>query len=176
MANVLLASRTVDHVTGVRLVKLNEHWVGLVADLNLTHGIARLEPLRGDIQQYYVAHNTDWNAAAHILHQGIWRPSSFDRKDVAWAPSSTFYARGHLTDEQISMLQAAIHKSSHRPCCVLGPSIIREHTHVKPKSGGIPTDISASMFYDIVRAKDGRWAFRVSTSRPTGFAIREYQD
>ena len=81
-----------------------------------------------------------------------------------------------MYDEKIDMLQAAIHKSSHRPCCVLGRSIIRQHTHVKPKSGGIPTDIAASMYYDIVRAKDGRWAFRISTSYPTGFAVWEYQD
>ena len=176
LANVLLASRAVDYVTGMRLIKLNENWVGLIADLNLTHGIARPELLTGNIQRCYVAHNTDWNAAAHILHQGIWRPSSYDLRDVTWSPSSTFYARGHMYDEKIAMLQAAIHKSSHRPCCVLGRSIIRQHTHVKPKSGGIPTDIAASMYYDIVRAKDGRWAFRVSASYPTGFAVWEYQD
>ena len=78
LANVLLASRTVDYVTGMRIIKLNENWVGLLADLNLTHGIARPELLTGNIQRYYVAHNTDWNAAAHILHQGIWRPSSYE--------------------------------------------------------------------------------------------------
>ena len=176
LANVLLASRAVDYVTGMRIIKLNENWVGLIADLNLTHGIARPELLTGNVQRYYIAHNTDWNAAAHILHQGIWRPSSYDPRDVTWSPSSTFYARGHMCDEKIAMLQAAIHKSSHRPCCVLGRSIIRQHSHVKPKSGGIPTDIAASMYYDIVRAKDGRWAFRVSTSYPTGFAVWEYQD
>ena len=145
-------------------------------DLNLTHGVARPELLTGNIQRYYVAHNTDWDAAAHILHQGIWRPSSYDPRDVTWSPSSTFYAREHMYDEKIAMFQAAIHKSSRRPCCVLGRSILRQHTHVKPKSGGIPTDIAASMYYGIVRAKDGRWAFRVSTSYPTGFAVWEYQD
>ena len=176
VANVLLASRKVDYATGVRLIKLNEHWVGLVVDLNITHGIARPVLLSGNIQQYYVAQNTDWNAAAHILRQGIWRPSSYDPNDVTWSPSTTFYARGHTYDEKIAMAQAAIHKSSRRPCCVLGRSIIRQHTHVKPKSGGIPTDIAASMYYDIARAKDGRWAFRASTSRPTGFAVWEYQD
>ena len=176
LANVLLASRAVDYVTGMRIIKLNENWVGLIADLSLTHGIARPELLTGNVQRYYVAHNTDWNAAAHILHQGIWRPSSYNPRDVTWSPSSTFYARGHMYDEKIAMLQAAIQKSSHRPCCVLGRSIIRQHTHVKPKSGGIPTDIAASMYYDIVRAKDGRWPFRVSTSYPTGFAVWEYQD
>ena len=176
LANVILASHTVDYVTGMRIIKLNENWVGLIADLHLTHGIARPEVLEGNVQRYYVAHNTDWNAAAHILHQGIWRPSSYDPRDVTWSPSSTFYARGHMYDEKIAMLQAATHKSSHRPCCVLGRSIIRQYTHVKPKSGGIPTDIAASMYYDIARAKDGRWAFRVSASYPTGFAVWEYQD
>ena len=127
MANVFLASRTVDYVTGVRLIKLNEHWVGLIADLSITHDVARPELLGCSIQQYYIAHNTDWNAAAHILYQGLWRPSSFDPKDVTWSPSSTFYARGHVSDEKNSMLQAAIHKSNHRPCCVLGRSIIRSN-------------------------------------------------
>ena len=157
-----------DYVTGVRLIKLNEHWVGLIADLSITHDVARPELLGCSVQQYYIAHNTDWNAATHILHQGLWRPSSFDPKDVTWSPSSTFYARGHVSDEKNSMLQAAIHKSNHRPCCVLGRSIIRQHTHVRLKSGGVPTDIAASMLYDIVRAKDGRWAFRVSASHPHG--------
>ena len=56
MANVLLVFRTVDYVTGVRLIKLNERWVGLIADLSITHGVARPELLGGNVQQYYIAH------------------------------------------------------------------------------------------------------------------------
>ena len=153
---VLLASHTADHVTGVRLIKLNEHWVGLIADLHLTHGIARHQLLQGSSQQYWIAHNTDFNAAAHILHQGIWtvklRP-----QDITWSPGSTFYARGHISDEKIALLQAAIQKSSHRTCCILGKSLVRQRKHVRPRSGGIHTDIAASVYYDVVRARDGRW-------------------
>ena len=40
----------------------------------------------------------------------------------------------------------------------------------KPESGGTHTDLTTAYFRDILRSKDGRWAFRCSVAKPTGIA------
>ena len=115
-----------------------------------------------------VAHNTDFNAASHILSHGVWRPSKYDEKDGTWSPRSTLHARDHLSDEPVALMQAALHRSDAGHCCVLSRALVQQHARIRPESGGVHKDIVAGMFYDAIRSKDARWAFTVSTSRPTG--------
>ena len=91
-----------------------------------------------------------------------------------WAddyPSRLSKQTGHMSSEMQAMATAARFYSDARPVCVLARAIVRQFSHVRPPTGGIHTDIAAGMLYDCVRAKDGRWAFRCSTTQPTGLAV-----
>ena len=174
LAKILASSGQLHNLQQVRLISLDKGCIGLVADVDLSHGVAKPSQFTGEdsgFNVYYVAHNTNPNAAASILSEGIFRPSKFDSKDINWTPSSMFYARGHMSSEMQAMATAARFYSDARPVCVLARAIVRQFSHVRPPTGGIHTDIAAGMLYDCVRAKDGRWAFRCSTTQPTGLAV-----
>ena len=68
-------------------------------------------------------------------------------------------------------MNAAEYKSDARPFCILAWSKTRQVDHAEPESGGTHTDLTTAYFRDILRSKDGHWAFRCSVARPTGIAI-----
>ena len=110
-----------------------------------------------------------------ICKQGAFRPSKWNQDDITWLPPLTFYARGHLTHEAVALRKAAEYKSESRAFCVLTRAKTRQVDHAKPESGGTHTDLTTAYFRDILRSKDGRWAFRCSVAKPTGIAIWVYQ-
>ena len=170
---VLLASHTADHVTGVRLIKLNEHWVGLIADLRLMHGIARPRLLQGSPQQYWIAHNTDFNAAAHILHQGIWRPSNYDPR-TSCGRLAPHFTQG---DTLVTRRSPCFRRLSRSPIIVhvvfwANPSCASARTYAPDQGASIRISLQACIMMWCVQGMGN--GFRASTSRPSGFAIWEY--
>ena len=159
----------------VRLVKISEQVVGLIADTHLSQADIGADRFLQDSELYYVAHNTNISSRVSICKQGAFRPSKWNQEDLTWLPSLTFYARGHLTHESVAIRKAAEFKSETRPYSILDRAKTRQVDHAKPESGGTNTALTVGYFRDILRSKDGRWAFPCSVAKPAGVAIWVYQ-
>ena len=171
LAEIMLMADQIHVLEGMSLTKLRSGAVALVAKLNLDHAVSKPASFGKRNTIYHIAHNTSIDSAAHIIRSGIFRPSKFQTQDITWMPGFTFYCRGHNSEITIAWSQASQYVSPSRPVCVLGVASLRQIGHVRPKSGGTHTDLVAGVFYDALRSKDGRWAFKSSVSKPIGLAI-----
>ena len=175
LAEIIATADCLQYVHRVRLVKISDQVTGLIADVQLNYAIVAQDRFLPESELYYVAHNTNFSSCVSICKQGAFRPSKWDQDDVTWFPPLTFYARGHLTHESVAFRKAAEYKSDARPSCILARAKTRQVGHAKPESGGTHTDLTTVYFRDILRSKDGHWAFRCSVAKPTGIAIWVYQ-
>ena len=175
LAEIFATADCLQYVHRVRLVKISDQVTGLITDVQLNYAIVAQDRFLPESELYYVAHNTNFSSCVSICKQGAFRPSKWNQDDVTWLPPLTFYARGHLTHESVALRKAAEYKSDARPFCILARAKARQVDHAKPESGGTHTDLTAAYFRDILRSKDGRWAFRCSVAKPTGIAIWVYQ-